>query len=91
MSLIRFSREPKKVSDSNYEVKEAHDHSAEVDQTFNRSKTESENSDDEPKQKEASELGLKIVTSVKENENEENKSEEQEPKPWEQAANNEQS
>ena len=91
MTLNRFRREPKKVYDSIYEVREAHDHSAEVDQTFNRSKTESENSDDEPKKKESSELGLKNATSVNENENEENKSEEQEPKPWEQAANNEQS
>ena len=88
MTLNRFRREPTKVYDTIYEVREARDLSAEVDQTFNRSKTESENSDDEQKKKESSELGLKNATSVNENENEENKSEEQEPKPWEQATNN---
>jgi hypothetical protein len=91
MTLNRFRREPTKVYDTIYEVREARDLSAEVDQTINRSKTESENSDDEQKKKESSELGLKNATSVNELENEENKSEEQEPKPWEQTANNEQS
>ena len=55
-----------------------------------RSKTESENSDDDPIKKESSELGLKKVPSGIENANEEIKVEEEEPKPWEQAANNKQ-
>ena len=90
MTLNRFRSQPKKVYDTIYEVREAHELSAEVDQTFNRSKTESENSDDVPIKKESSELGLKNAPSVNGNQEEEDKVEEEEPKPWEQAANNEQ-
>ena len=88
--LNRFRREPKKVYDTIYEVREANDLSAEVDQTFIRSKTESENSDDVPIKKESCELGLMNAPSVIENSNEEDKVEKEEPKPWEQAANNKQ-
>ena len=88
--LNRFRREPNKVYDTIYEVREANDLSAEVDQTFIRSKTESENSDDVPIKKESSELGLEKAPSGIENANEEIKVEKEEPKPWEQAANNKQ-
>ena len=88
--LNRFRREPKKVYDTIYEVREANELSAEVDPTFIRSKTESENSDDVPIKKESSELGLKKAPSGIENANEEDKVEEDGPKPWEQAANNKQ-
>jgi len=90
MTLNRFRREPKKVYDTIYEVREANELSAEVDPTLMRSKTESENSDDVPIKKETSELGLKKVPSGIENANEEIKVEKEEPKPWEQAANNKQ-
>ena len=58
--------------------------------TLNKSKTESENSDDVSNKKETSELGMKKAPSEIENANEEIKVEEEEPKPWEQAANNKQ-
>lgn len=88
--LHRFRTDPKKVYDTIYEVREANELSAEVDPTINKSKTESENSDDVPIKKETSELGLKKVPSGIENANEEIKVEKEEPKPWEQAANNKQ-
>ena len=88
--IHRFRTDSKKVYDTIYEVRETNDLSAEVDQTFIRSKTESENSDDVPIKKESSELGLKKVPSGIENANEEDKVEKEEPKPWEQAANNKQ-
>ena len=88
--LNRFRREPKKVYDTIYEVREANELSAEVDPTLMRSKTESENSDDDPIKKESSELGLKKVPSGIENSNEDDKVEKVEPNPWEQAANNKQ-
>ena len=88
--LHRFRTDPKKVYDTIYEVREANELSAEVDPTFIRSKTESENSDDVPIKKESSELGLKKAPSEIENANEEDKVEKEEPKPWEQAANNKQ-
>ena len=46
--LNRFRSEPKKVYDTIYEVQQANELSAEVDVTLNKSKTESENSDDDP-------------------------------------------
>ena len=88
--LNRFRSEPKKVYDTIYEVQQANELSAEVDPTLLRSKTESENSDDDQTRKESSELGLKKVPSGIENANEEIKVEKEEPKPWEQAANNKQ-
>ena len=88
--LNRFRSEPKKVYDTIYEVQQANELSAEVDPTLMRSKSESENSDDDPIKKESSELGLKKVPSGIENANEEIKVEKEEPKPWEQAANNKQ-
>ena len=88
--LHRFRTDPKKVYDTIYEVQQANELSAEVDPTLMRSKTESENSDDDPIKKESSELGLKKVPSGIENANEEIKVEKEEPKPWEQAANNKQ-
>ena len=88
--LNRFRSEPKKVYDTIYEVQKANQLSQEVDPTFIKSKTESENSDDVPIKKETSELGLKKVPSGIENANEEIKVEKEEPKPWEQAANNKQ-
>ena len=42
--LHRFRTDPKKVYDTIYEVREANELSAEVDQSFIRSKTESNNS-----------------------------------------------
>ena len=88
--LNRFRNDSQKVYDAMYEVKAANELSAEVEQTFIKSKTVSENSDDEPIKKETSELGLKKVPSGIENAKEEIKVEEEEPKPWEQAANNKQ-
>ena len=90
MTLNRYREKPKQVYETIFEIQEQKELSADVDQTHNPDRTDSEHSDDVPIKKESSELGLKNAPSVNGNQDEEDKVEEQEPKPWEQAANNEQ-
>ena len=90
MTLNRYREKPKQVYETIFEIQEQKELSADVDQTHNPDRTDSDNSDDVPIKKESSELGLKNAPSVNGNQDEEDKVEEQEPKPWEQAANNEQ-
>ena len=90
MTLNRYREKPKQVYETIFEIQDQKDHSGDVDQTLNRSRTDSVNSDDVPIKKESSELGLKNAPSVNGNQDEEGKGEEKDEYPWEQAANNKQ-
>ena len=65
--LTRFKEKPKQVYDTIYEIREQQELSAEFDQTLNRSKTESDNSDDDQESIKRSLLGLVNASPVIEN------------------------
>jgi len=74
--LERFKEKPKLVYAIMYEIKEQQEHSAEVEQTVNPDRTDSEKSDDDQEKGEASELGLKNERASEEDQEEEVKVEE---------------
>ena len=74
--LERFKEKPRLVYAVIYEIKEQQEHSAEVEQTVNPDRTDSEKSDDDQEKGEASELGMKNGRCSEEDQEEEVKGKE---------------
>ena len=74
--LERFKEKPPLVYAVIYELKEQQEHSAEVEQTVNPDRTDSEKSDDDQEKGEASELGMKNGRCSEEDQEEEVKGKE---------------
>jgi len=74
--LERFKEKPPLVYAVIYEIKEQQEHSAEVEQTVNPDRTDSEKSDDDQEKGEASELGMKNGRCSEEDQEEEVKGKE---------------
>jgi len=82
----RFKGKPKQVYDVMYEIKEQQEHSAEVDQTHNPDRTDSEKSDDEQVKPKPTPLGMIDAPSTHENQEVKVKVEEEGENPLEQVA-----
>ena len=74
--LERFKEKPPLVYAVIYEIKEQQEQSAEVEQTVNPDRTDSEKSDDDQEKGEASELGMKNGRCSEEDQEEEVKGKE---------------